>query len=225
MTPITVNWSPAHSPIMQCRGPATCRDRHGVSYPFPATTNPLGVKGAGESGTTGSLAAIMNAIDNALPASGKATIDMPATPVQSVACMHGCRCHRLGLGSRGTDRGVANILAGRRHFLWDHTWIDSFRSALPDPPQPQLTLTPSPLPWRRCRSNPIRQCPPRTAATAAAITPRSNRMAPTSIAASTTAPPAVAMREATMNFRLSIEQVGLSVRSQFAVRLLPVLSK
>jgi aerobic carbon-monoxide dehydrogenase large subunit len=43
----------------------------------PATTNPLGVKGAGEGGTIGSLAAIMNAIDDALP--GGAPLDMPAT--------------------------------------------------------------------------------------------------------------------------------------------------
>jgi aerobic carbon-monoxide dehydrogenase large subunit len=43
----------------------------------PATTNPLGVKGAGEAGTTGSLAAIMNAIADAVPAA--AHLDMPAT--------------------------------------------------------------------------------------------------------------------------------------------------
>jgi aerobic carbon-monoxide dehydrogenase large subunit len=55
---------------------------HAVSHPFAATTNSLGVKGAGESGTTGSLAAIVNAIDEALTASGKATIDMPATPAK-----------------------------------------------------------------------------------------------------------------------------------------------
>jgi carbon-monoxide dehydrogenase large subunit len=44
----------------------------------PATTNPLGVKGAGEAGTTGSLAAIMNAIADAVP--NAAHLDMPATP-------------------------------------------------------------------------------------------------------------------------------------------------
>jgi carbon-monoxide dehydrogenase large subunit len=44
----------------------------------PATTNPLGVKGAGEAGTTGSLAAIMNAIADAVPSA--AHLDMPATP-------------------------------------------------------------------------------------------------------------------------------------------------
>jgi len=46
----------------------------------PATTNPLGVKGVGEAGTTASLAAIMNAIANAIPGPAGARIDMPATP-------------------------------------------------------------------------------------------------------------------------------------------------
>jgi carbon-monoxide dehydrogenase large subunit len=49
-----------------------------ADVPVPATTNPLGVKGAGEAGTTGSLAAIMNAIADAVP--GAARLDMPATP-------------------------------------------------------------------------------------------------------------------------------------------------
>jgi carbon-monoxide dehydrogenase large subunit len=46
-------------------------------HPVPATTNPLGVKGVGEAGTTASLAAIMNAIADAVPAA--AHMDMPAT--------------------------------------------------------------------------------------------------------------------------------------------------
>jgi len=54
----------------------------------PATTNPLGVKGAGEAGTTGALAAIMNAIADAVP--GAADIDMPATPEKIwAACRRG----------------------------------------------------------------------------------------------------------------------------------------
>jgi carbon-monoxide dehydrogenase large subunit len=44
----------------------------------PATTNPLGVKGAGEAGTTAALAAVMNAIADAVPSA--AHMDMPATP-------------------------------------------------------------------------------------------------------------------------------------------------
>jgi aerobic carbon-monoxide dehydrogenase large subunit len=45
----------------------------------PATTNPLGVKGVGEGGTIGSLAALMNAIADALPGEAGRTLDMPAT--------------------------------------------------------------------------------------------------------------------------------------------------
>ena len=47
-----------------------------------ATTNPLGVKGVGEAGTTGSIAAIMNAIANAIPDGRGVNIDMPATPAK-----------------------------------------------------------------------------------------------------------------------------------------------
>jgi carbon-monoxide dehydrogenase large subunit len=48
-------------------------------HSVPCTTNPIGVKGVGEAGTTGALAAIMNAIADALPA-GAQVPDMPATP-------------------------------------------------------------------------------------------------------------------------------------------------
>jgi carbon-monoxide dehydrogenase large subunit len=48
-------------------------------HSVPATTNPLGVKGAGEGGTIGSLAAIMNAIADAIPGDRGRAIDMPAT--------------------------------------------------------------------------------------------------------------------------------------------------
>ena len=36
-------------------------------YEVPATTNPLGVKGAGEAGTTAAIAAVMNAFADAIP--------------------------------------------------------------------------------------------------------------------------------------------------------------
>jgi aerobic carbon-monoxide dehydrogenase large subunit len=51
--------------------------REGI-HSVPATTNPVGVKGAGEAGTTASIAAVMNAIADAIP--GGARLDMPATP-------------------------------------------------------------------------------------------------------------------------------------------------
>jgi carbon-monoxide dehydrogenase large subunit len=52
----------------------------GDVHPVAATTNPLGVKGVGEAGTTASLAAIMNAVADAIPGPAGAKMDMPATP-------------------------------------------------------------------------------------------------------------------------------------------------
>ncbi len=52
----------------------------GDVHPVPAKTNPLGTKGVGEAGTTASLAAIMNAISDAIPGPAGAKLDMPATP-------------------------------------------------------------------------------------------------------------------------------------------------
>jgi aerobic carbon-monoxide dehydrogenase large subunit len=49
-----------------------------ANRPTLATTNPLGVKGVGEAGTIGGLAAIMNAINNALGPAGN-DLQMPAT--------------------------------------------------------------------------------------------------------------------------------------------------
>ncbi|MCR0983337.1 xanthine dehydrogenase family protein molybdopterin-binding subunit [Roseomonas populi] len=46
----------------------------------PATTNPLGVKGTGEAGTTAAPPAILNAIANALPPESAARLILPATP-------------------------------------------------------------------------------------------------------------------------------------------------
>ena len=51
-----------------------------AAHPVPCTTNPLGVKGTGEAGTTGALAAVMNAITDAIPGEAGAGLDMPATP-------------------------------------------------------------------------------------------------------------------------------------------------
>ena len=50
--------------------------------PVPTKLNPIGAKGAGEAGNVGALAAIMNAINNALGPAGVNYIDMPATPLK-----------------------------------------------------------------------------------------------------------------------------------------------
>ncbi len=54
--------------------------------PTPCLSNPLGVKGVGEAGTTASLAAILNAVADALPEAPD--IDMPATPQRVWRAMH-----------------------------------------------------------------------------------------------------------------------------------------
>ena len=50
------------------------------SHPVPTKTNPLGVKGAGECGTVGGLAVVMNAINDALAPLGVRNFTMPASP-------------------------------------------------------------------------------------------------------------------------------------------------
>jgi len=51
-----------------------------VDHPVPTPTNPLGAKGVGEAGVTGSLPALMNAVLDALRPAGVQRFDMPATP-------------------------------------------------------------------------------------------------------------------------------------------------
>ena len=48
----------------------------------PCTTNPLGVKGAGEAGSVGAAAAVINAVVDALAVYGIDHIEMPATPAR-----------------------------------------------------------------------------------------------------------------------------------------------
>ena len=45
----------------------------------PATTNPLGVKGVGEAGTTAAISAVMNAVADAIPNGAGDHLEMPAT--------------------------------------------------------------------------------------------------------------------------------------------------
>ena len=52
------------------------------SVPVPSKTNPLGMKGCGEAGTVGALAALSNAALDALWARGVRHVDMPLTPAR-----------------------------------------------------------------------------------------------------------------------------------------------
>jgi carbon-monoxide dehydrogenase large subunit len=50
------------------------------SHPVPATSNPLGIKGAGEAGCAGAMSSVMNAIVDALREFVIAEFQMPASP-------------------------------------------------------------------------------------------------------------------------------------------------
>jgi carbon-monoxide dehydrogenase large subunit len=64
-------------PIPRARDlPALAVGHHGVA----CTTNPLGVKGAGESGVAGALPSAVNAVLDALAARGVRHLDLPMTP-------------------------------------------------------------------------------------------------------------------------------------------------
>jgi carbon-monoxide dehydrogenase large subunit len=65
----------------------------------PSPRNPLGVKGAGESGTIGAPAAVVNAIIDALSPLGPVRIDMPLTPFNVWQAMKAL-APRIGSGSR-----------------------------------------------------------------------------------------------------------------------------
>jgi carbon-monoxide dehydrogenase large subunit len=55
----------------------------------PSPNNPLGVKGAGEAGTTGALPAAMNAVLDALRPAGVTELDMPASAARVWAAING----------------------------------------------------------------------------------------------------------------------------------------
>jgi aerobic carbon-monoxide dehydrogenase large subunit len=53
-----------------------------LKHPVPTALNPLGAKGVGEAGVTGSLPALMNAVSDALRQAGVTRFEMPATPLR-----------------------------------------------------------------------------------------------------------------------------------------------
>ncbi|MGH7326482.1 MAG: xanthine dehydrogenase family protein molybdopterin-binding subunit, partial [Candidatus Rokuibacteriota bacterium] len=57
----------------------------------PCTTNPLGVKGAGESGVAGALPSAVNAVLDALASRGVRHLDLPLTPARVWAALRGRR--------------------------------------------------------------------------------------------------------------------------------------
>ncbi|MDP3768941.1 MAG: hypothetical protein Q8S13_13070, partial [Dehalococcoidia bacterium] len=54
----------------------------------PSTSNPLGLRGGGEGGTTPALGAVVNAVVDALAHLGVEHIEMPATPERVWRTIH-----------------------------------------------------------------------------------------------------------------------------------------
>jgi carbon-monoxide dehydrogenase large subunit len=76
-----------------------------LEHPVPTESNPLGAKGAGEAGTTGSPPAIMNAVLDALRAEGVRALDSPAAPARIWSALQqaqaGSKKRAPGLGDSG----------------------------------------------------------------------------------------------------------------------------
>jgi len=62
-----------------------------LDHPIPTRTNPLGAKGVGEAGVTGSLPTLMNAILDALAPVGVTHLDMPCTPARVWAAIQAAK--------------------------------------------------------------------------------------------------------------------------------------
>jgi carbon-monoxide dehydrogenase large subunit len=62
-----------------------------MDYPVPTKTNPLGAKGVGEAGVTGSMPCIMNAVMDALRQGGVKHFDMPASPQRVWSALQAAR--------------------------------------------------------------------------------------------------------------------------------------
>jgi sulfite exporter TauE/SafE len=74
----------------------------------PTPTNPLGVKGAGEAGTVGSLSAGANAIVDALSVYGIRHIDMPCTPYRVWRAIEKAKNDQCPRIASRTPLGVGN---------------------------------------------------------------------------------------------------------------------
>jgi carbon-monoxide dehydrogenase large subunit len=61
-------------------------------HPTPSTKNPIGVKGTGECGVTGSIPAVLNAVNDALARAGASTsVGLPVTPEKIWRCLRDVR--------------------------------------------------------------------------------------------------------------------------------------
>ena len=62
-----------------------------TDYAVPTPSNPLGAKGVGEGGVTGSMPCLMNAVMDALRRAGVTRFDMPANPQRLWAALQAAK--------------------------------------------------------------------------------------------------------------------------------------
>jgi aerobic carbon-monoxide dehydrogenase large subunit len=79
----------------------------------PSPSNPMGVKGIGESGAIGSSPAVVNAVIDALSHEGVTHIDMPASPMRVWQALQQARGREAGtrdadLSGRPAESGVVD---------------------------------------------------------------------------------------------------------------------
>jgi len=80
----------------------------------PSTSNPLGLRGGGEGGTTPALAAVVNAIVDALAELGVEHLEMPATPERVWRAIHAAQSRRT---SAHADRAGQSYLQSKNSFV------------------------------------------------------------------------------------------------------------
>ena len=71
-------------------------------HPTTSTKNPIGVKGSGEVGVTGSIPAVLNAVNDALArARASTSTGLPVTPEKIWRCLRDVRVPKAAAGASG----------------------------------------------------------------------------------------------------------------------------
>ena len=100
-------------------------------------TNRLGVRGAGEGGTTGALGAVVNSVVDALAEFGVTHIEMPITPEKIWRAIHAARNNLL----HQREVNMADILTKQDGRDFEHHPQSAGRAAMRFPTRWSRTLT------------------------------------------------------------------------------------
>ena len=103
-----------------------------LEHPVPTKLNPLGAKGVGEAGVTGSLPALMNAVVDALRTAGVEHFEMPATPRRLWEALQAAhrRAAKKAARSQAMDPRSGWRLAMRATRAWSADYASSMGAAI-----------------------------------------------------------------------------------------------